>query len=66
LENNGKHRHIRALSDSAWLSIGIAVTAPGQTDILRLLPLPAEHEWEDDESRLLRSWFSQIIDLREL
>ena len=38
-----KHRHIVALSDSAWLSVGIAATAPAQTDILRLLPLPAVH-----------------------
>ncbi len=60
-----KHRHIRALSDSAWLSIGIAPNAPGQTDILRLLPLPATHLLEDDENRLLRSWFSQIVELRE-
>lgn len=60
-----KHRHIRALSDSAWLSVGIAATAPGQLDILRMLPLPAVHWLEDHENRLIRSWFSQIIELRE-
>ncbi len=61
----GKHRHILSLSDSAWLSVGIAATANDQTDVLRLLPLPALHRLEEGESRLLLAWFEQIISLRE-
>ena len=61
----GKHRHILARADSGWLSLGLVVTAIGQTDILRLLPLPALHLLETTESALLHSWLRQIIDLRE-
>ena len=61
----GKHRHILARADSGWLSLGLVVTAIGQADILSLLPLPALHPLETDESLLLHSWFRQIIDLRE-
>ena len=62
----GKHRHILAWADSAWLSLGLVVTAIGQADVLALLPLPALHLLEADESALLHSWFRQIIDLREV
>lgn len=60
-----KHRHILSQSHAGWLSIGLAVTANGQLDLLNLLPLPALHRLGQDESLLLHSWFRQIIDLRE-
>ena len=61
----GKHRRILSMSHSGWLSLGIVATGIGQSDILGLLPLPALHCLEANESLLLHSWFQQIIGLRE-
>jgi AraC-like DNA-binding protein len=59
-----KPRHVATPKGASWLSLGISVTTTTQTDLFRLLTLPALQRLDTVEMALLQRWMQSILDLR--
>lgn len=54
-------RHIRAIQESGWLSLGLRFIVFNQFDLFQKRSAPIRWHLEDAEYRLLESWMIQIV-----